>query len=195
MKSIHCWPHEVHNTKCLQSYQFWTLHFVSDYKSPRISKTFLQVTLNNITQKWCPAARQGPIYKPTRSKLKPKCSYYSTSALMLSLPSNATFSGFPKNKQAWKPHHKLLTVIVGWVYPTDDVRAEQPWHRGLRRVPLCLPRVWCVPLNCHWKGREGAWPRSSPDHSEPIEAFHCAFHDFRGLLLTGKKWILIYLIT
>lgn len=97
---------------------------------------------------------------------------------MVSLPSNATFSGFPKNKQACEPHHRLLTVIVGWVYPTDDVRAERPWHRGLRRVPLRLPRVWCVPLTYNWKDGEGAWPQSTPEHSEPIRVSHCAFHGF-----------------
>lgn len=99
---------------------------------------------------------------------------------MVSLPSNATFSGFPKNKQACKPHHKLLTVIVGWVYPTDDVRAERPWHRGLRRVPLCLPRVWCVPLNCHWKCREGA------DPGKRIEALHCDFMTL-GVIVNRKE--------
>lgn len=125
--------------------------------------------LNNTSQKWCPAARQGPFCKPTRLKFNPKSSYYSSGAFWWVYHPVSTFSGFPKNKQAQEPHHTLLTVIVGEVYPTDDVRAEWPWHWGLRRPPsphllvsLGAGRV----TKQGWKGGKGAWPHSSSRDSQ-----------------------------
>lgn len=29
--------------------------------------------------------------------------------------------------------------------------------------PPGLPRVWCVPLNCHWKGQEGSLTTFNPN--------------------------------
>lgn len=134
------------------------------YKSPQILKSFLPVTQDNVAQRRCPTARQGPIHSPTRSKLQPKCSYNSSEALWCASRSMLLLVGFLKNKQAREPHHRVLTVIVGWVYPMDDVRAVRPWHRGLCGVsPLGLPRVWCVPLNCHWKGQEGSLTTFNPN--------------------------------
>lgn len=130
------------------------------YKSPQILKSFLQVTQDNVAQRWCPTARQGPLRKPTRSKLQPKCSYNSTEAFWCASRSMLLLVGFLKNKQAREPHHRVLTVIVGWVYPMDDVRAVRPWHRGLCGVS---PRDCHGCGACHWiatgRGRRGAWPR------------------------------------
>lgn len=140
------------------------LRTAAGYKSPQILKSFLQVTRDNAAQRWCPTARQGPLHKATRSRLQPKCSYNSTEACWCASRSLLLLVGFPKNKQAREPHHRVLTVIVGWVYPTDDVRAVRPWHRGLCGVsPPGLPRVWCVPLNRHWKGPEGSLATFNPN--------------------------------
>lgn len=163
MKNIHWCPHEVHNPKRHKSYQFWTVHFVPGYKSPWISKSFLQVTLNNIAQKWCPAARQGPIYKPTRSKLKPKCSYNSTGAFWWAYHPMLLLVGFQRIN---RPGNHITGC---WLSSLGECTRRMMWGRSDRdtgvygEFPPCLPRVWCVPLNCHRKDREGAWPRSTPE--------------------------------
>lgn len=167
MKNIHWCPHKVHSPKRHKSYQFWTLHFVPGYKSLWISKSFLQVTLNNIAQKWCPAARQGPIYKPTRSKLNPKCSYNSTGAFWWAYHPMLLLVGFQRIN---RPGNHITGC---WLSSLGECTRRMMWGRSDRDTgvygesppptPLRLPRVWCVPLNWHWKDREGAWPRSTPE--------------------------------
>lgn len=106
---------------------FWT---VPGYKSPRVSKSLLQVTRNNIAQKWCPAARQGPIYKPTRSKLNPKCSYNSTGAF-------------------WWAYHPML-LLVGFQ------RINRPGNHitgcWLSSLGECTRRMMWGRSNCDTRG-------------------------------------------
>lgn len=175
MKNIQ--PHEVHNPKRHKSYHCWT---VPGYKSPWISKSFLQVTRNNIAQKWCPAARQGPIYKPTRSKLNPKCSYNSTGAF-------------------WRAYHPML-LLVGfqrinrpgnhitgcWLSSLGECTRRMMWGRSDRDTggyvefpPACLG---CGV--CHWAATERTG--RGPDHVQPLKCWsqwthqsvYCAFWDF-----------------
>lgn len=106
---------------------FWT---VPGYKSPRVSKSLPRVTRNNIAQKWCPAARQGPIYKPTRSKLNPKCSYNSTGAF-------------------WWAYHPML-LLVGFQ------RINRPGNhitgRWLSSLGECTRRMMWGRSNCDTGG-------------------------------------------
>lgn len=181
MKNIHWSPHGIYNWKGHKLYQVWTLHFVPGCKSPSISKSFLQVTLNNITQKWCPAARQGPIYKLTRSKLNPKCSYNSTGAFWWAYHPMLLLVGFQRiNRPAnhitgcWLSSLGECTRRMMWgrsdrdtgVYsePPSYPHSTPPFNHPHPPLPR-LPRVWCVPLNCHWKDREGTWPYSTPEQS------------------------------
>lgn len=180
MKNIHWCPCEVHNPKRHKSYQFWTLHFVPGYKSPWISKSFLQVTLNNIAQKWCPAARQGPIYKPTRSKLKPKCSYNSTGAFWWAYHPMLLLVGFQRI-------NRLGNHITGcWLSSLGECTRRMMWGRSDRDTgvygefpPACLGCGVCHWTATEWTGRgpDHVQPPNT-DHSEPIRVCHFAFHDF-----------------
>lgn len=185
MKSEHWCTHGVYKLKCHKLAEFWTLHFVPGYKSPRISNSVLQVALNNIGQKWCPAARQGPIYKPTRSKLKPKRSYNSTGAFWWAYHPMLLLVGFQRIN---RPENHITGC---WLSSLGECTRRMMWGRSDRdtgvygEFPPCLPRVWGAPLNCHWKKGRG------PDHVQPlITVFHCAFHDLS--LLKGKKQVLIF---
>lgn len=144
--------------------KFWTLHFVPGYKSPWISKSFLQVTLNNMAQKWCPAARQGPIYKPTRSKLNPKCSYNSTGAFWWAYHPMLLLVGFQRIN---RPGNHITGC---WLSSLGECTRWMMWGRSDRDTgvygefpPACLECGGCH-RNCHWKDREVAWPRSAPEH-------------------------------
>lgn len=129
---------------------FWTLHFVPGYKSPWISKSLLQVTLNNIAQKWCPAARQGPIYKPTRSKLNPNCSYNSTGAFWWAYHPMLLLVGFQRINRHW--NH-----ITGcWLSSLGECTRRMMWGRSDRDTGVYgeFPPAWLGCGVCHWTATE-----------------------------------------
>lgn len=143
----------------------------SGYKSPSISKSFLQVTLNNVAQKWCPAARQGPIYKPTRSKLDPKCSYNSTGAFWWAYHPMLLLVGFQRIN---RPGNHITDC---WLSSLGECTRRMMWGRSDRDTgvyaefpPACLG---CG--GCHWtatertgRGPDHVQPPPNADHSEPI---------------------------
>lgn len=179
MKNIHWSPHGVHNSKHHKLYQVWTLHFVPGYKSPSISKSLLQVTLNNIAQKWCPAARQGSIYKPTRSKLNPKCSYNSTGAFWWAYHPMLLLVGFQRIN---RPGNHITGC---WLSSLGECTRRMMWGRSdhdtgvYSESPPTLPTLACLGCGvCYWTATErtgrGARPRSTSDRwSQWIRLSHC----------------------
>lgn len=194
MKNIHWCPHKVHSPKRHKSYQFWTLHFVPGYKSLWISKSFLQVTLNNIAQKWCPAARQGPIYKPTRSKLNPKCSYNSTGAFWWAYHPMLLLVGFQRIN---RPGNHITGC---WLSSLGECTRRMMWGRSDRDTGVYgesppPPPSDCLGCGvCHWtdterigRGPDHVQPPNA-DHFEPIGLFHCDCRSWLlWLLWTGKE--------
>lgn len=170
MKNILWCPYDVHNTTRHKSYQVWTLHLVPGYKSPWISKSLLQVTLNNIAQKWCPAARQGPIYKPTRSKLNPKCSYNSTGAFWWAYHPMLLLVGFQRIN---RPGNHITGC---WLSSLGECTRRMMWGRSDRDTgvysefpPACLSASGAVcAIELPLKGQGGG-----PDHIQPRNAEHC----------------------
>lgn len=152
---------------------FSTLYFVPGYKSPWISKSFLQVTLNNIAQKWCSAARQGPIYNPTRSKLNPKCSYNSTGAFWWAYHPMLLLVGFQRiNRPA---NH-----ITGcWLSSLGECTRRMMWGRSNRDTgvygefpPACLGCGVCA-SELPPKGQGGGLTTFNP--SVTVNPLECDF--------------------
>lgn len=176
MKNIQWCPHEVHNPKRHKSYQLWTLHFVPGYKSPWISKSFLQVTLNNISQKWCPAARQGPIYKPTRSKLNPKCSYNSTGAFWWAYHPMLLLVGFQRIN---RPGNHITGC---WLSSLGECTRRMMWGRSDRDTGVYgkFPPAWLGCGVCYWTATERTG--RGPDHVQPPNAYHSEWNHQSVLL-------------
>lgn len=118
--------------------------------------------LNNIARKWCPAARQGPIYKPTRSKLNPKCSYNSTGAFCWAYHPMLLLVGFQRI-------NRLANHITGcWLSSLGECTRRMMWGRSNRDTevygefpPLPALGVGCaieVPL----KGQGGGLTTFNP---------------------------------
>lgn len=148
--SIMKWTHPLCSAvKHRRSYHFWT---VAGYKS---SKIFLQVAQNNIGWKWYPAARQGPIYKPTRSELNPDCSYNSTGAFWWLYHPMLLLVGFrginrPGNHitDCWLSSLGECTRWMVWGWSNGDTEGYAEFPPG-----DCLG---CgVRLNEHWGGGLG----------------------------------------
>lgn len=162
---MHRCPHEVHNPERHTSHRFWTWRFVAGYKSLQISKSVPQVTLNNITQQRCPAARQGLIYKPTRSKLNPKCSYNSTGAVWWAYHPMLLLVGFQRIN---RPGNH---ITGRWLSSLGECTRRMMWGRSDCDTGQRAPPSSCLGCGvCHWTATEKT--RRGPDHGQPLNYEH-----------------------